>query len=209
MLFIRSNMSLSLNRYLTMLNRAPSPTVYRCNADDNTFQCCKAPQTELLRAIRPSHIQRLLSRSISPRATAFPFAESLVRPDPPSDPFCFPSLGQIWFRHPGVSWQMLLSRQLRRRANIDLPVVLTWERLLFGQHMQVPEGETSSHLEIACAGEAGSRDCHRFCDFHVPEERNVGFAIRWSACTHAYQLDLSDDEPVPALVVAHESLQVR
>lgn len=114
-------------------------------------------------------------------------------------------------------------------ANLHAPAALdTRERVLLGEHVQVPECQTGSHLGNHLTGllidaKAVSRDADGSAELEVAEERHTragvgadggsvhGLARGGGVTTaaDANHLDLGHDEAVAAAVLAHDAVQVR
>ncbi|ROW17972.1 hypothetical protein VPNG_00219 [Cytospora leucostoma] len=138
---------------------------------------------------------------------------------PAPAPLGLPLLGQLRLRHPVVLGQRLPPGPLGRGPDLRPPVcVARGEDIVTGEHAETPEREACRHGHISACSHgpvlaAGGQVDHsvgargRELAARNLEEAEVRRAL--GAVSHDNQLDLGQDEAVPAAVLAHDVVQVR
>ena len=106
-----------------------------------------------------------------PFSVLFLLAELLIGPHPTSFPLCPSDLSQHWFRHPWISVQMFLPSHRRRTSNLQLPVVVSRKWLVACLHVQIPQCQCCSHLDIPAILRV-SRQWNRITDVQVSKDGN-------------------------------------
>jgi len=150
--------------------------------------------------------------------STLPLAQRLFRPHPTPHPLRLPLLTEIRLGDPAIPLQAVLPGQSRRTTNVHSPAAHTRQRVLLGQHMQIPQRQTSSHLHATVLSSALSRQPNRSRHFQVPKDGNTSLSIdscgihsrsiRRATAANTQQLNLCDDEAVAAPMLPHNTVKM-
>lgn len=114
---------------------------------------------------------------------------------------------------------MVLAGESSRAANIHAPGAHAGKGVLLSEHVEIPESEGSSELNVASLGVgAGSAETDGCRGLQVAEDRDTslcidsgginGCSVRGATAADAENFNLSHDESIAASVLAHDAVQV-
>jgi hypothetical protein len=159
---------------------------------------------------------RLTNALATTALAALALAQRLVREYPSAHALRLALLAELGLGDPSILLEVVLPGQRSGTADLHAPGAHALERVLFGEHVEVPQGEGGSELHIAAGRHTGcgQRDGRR--ELEVAEDGHAGCRVegggvrsrRVAACADAQELDLGHDEAVAAAVLAHDALQV-
>ena len=152
--------------------------------------------------------------------TNFLSAQRLFRPHPAPEPSSLSLLHLTCLRHPRISLKTILPCQRCWSTNIHSPSACnTWQGVLLGKHVQVPESDAGGHLDGTIFRDTRGGEADGRGELEVSEDGNASLRIddggvegcrrRWSAAADAHELDLGHDEAIAATVLAHHAVQMR
>lgn len=147
---------------------------------------------------------------------ALALAQRLVREDPAANALSLTLLAELGLGDPGILLKVVLPGQRRGAADLHAPGAHTLERVLLSEHVEVPQREGGSELDIARGGHAGGGQRDGSGQLEVAEDGHASGGVegggvwgrRVAACANAEKLDLGHDEAVAAAVLAHDALEV-
>lgn len=150
---------------------------------------------------------------------ALPLAERLVGEHPSPNTLGLALLAELGLGDPSVLLEMVLTSESGRATNIHAPGTHALEGVLLSEHVEVPQCEAGSELDVAglwvraLSGETdGCRSLEVAKDGYTSLCIDSGgvhsSSVRGTTAAHAQELDLSHDKAVAAAMLAHNAVEM-
>jgi hypothetical protein len=148
-----------------------------------------------------------------------PLAKWLVWEYPATNTLSLALLAKLGLGDPRIFFKMVLAGEGSRAADVHAPGAHALERVLLGEHVEVPERKAGGELDIAgLGGWALGREADGCGGLEVAEDGDTilcvdgggvdGRGVRGTATADTEELDLGHDEAVAAAVLAHDAVEM-